>query len=177
VLGRGAAVVFGLLSRLTGVDVLGELAGFFGSLSSLTDDFRERAGGVQRLLREERTRFLIVTSPEREPSREAVFLATQLAREGMHLGGLIVNLVHDVGLQGSSVEQVASALAPELGEALAARVAVNLGDFDVLARRDADSVQALTRECGETDPLLVNHLDGDPQDLEGIALVAEQLFG
>jgi anion-transporting ArsA/GET3 family ATPase len=177
VLGRGAAVVFALLSRLTGVDVVGELSGFFRSLSTLTDGFRERAGGVQTLLRDERTRFLIVTSPEQEPAREAIFLAEQLGREGMHLGGLIVNLVHDVGLEGSSVEQVASMLAPDLGEALAARVAANLGDFDVLARRDAASVQTLTRECGEADPLLVSHLDGDPQDLDGIALVAEQLFG
>jgi anion-transporting ArsA/GET3 family ATPase len=176
VLGRGAAVVFALLSRLTGVDVVGELSGFFRSLSSLTDGFRERAGGVQTLLRDERTRFLIVTSPEQEPTREAIFLAEQLEREKMHLGGLIVNLVHDVGLEGSSVERLASMLAPDLGEALATRVAANLGDFDVLARRDADSVQALTRECGETDPLLVSHLDGDPQDLDGIALVAEQLF-
>jgi anion-transporting ArsA/GET3 family ATPase len=176
VLGRGAAVVFALLSRLTGVNVVGELSGFFGSLSSLTDGFRERADGVQTLLRDERTRFLIVTSPEQEPTREAIFLAGQLERERMHLGGLIVNLVHDVGLEGSSVEQLASMLAPGLGEALAARVAANLGDFDVLARRDSDSVQALMRECGEMDPLLVSHLDGDPQDLDGIALVAEQLF-
>jgi anion-transporting ArsA/GET3 family ATPase len=176
VLGRGAAVVFALLSRLTGVDVVGELSGFFRSLSTLTDGFRERAQGVKTLLREERTRFLIVASPEQEPAREAVFLARQLEREGMHMRGLIVNMVHDVGLQGAGVEQVASVLAPDLGEALAARVAANLGDFDVLARRDADSVQALSRECGEADPLLVSHLDGDPQDLDGIALVAEQLF-
>jgi anion-transporting ArsA/GET3 family ATPase len=175
-LGRGAGVVFALLSRLTGVDVVGELSGFFGSLSSLTDGFRERARGVEALLRDKHTRFLIVTSPEHEPTREAIFLAEQLEREGMHLGGLIVNLVHDVGLGDSSVERLTSMLAPNLGEALAARVAANLGDFDVLARRDADSVQALTRECGETDPVLVSHLDGDPQDLEGIALVAEQLF-
>lgn len=177
VLGRGAAVVFALLSRLTGVDVVGELSGFFRSLSTLTDGFRDRARGVQALLREERTRFLIVTSPEQEPAREAVFLSTQLEREGMHLGGLIVNLVHEVGLEGNDVKQVTSLLTPNLGEALAARVAANLGDFDVLARRDADSVQALMRECGEADPLLVSHLDGDPQDLDGIALVAEQLFG
>jgi anion-transporting ArsA/GET3 family ATPase len=176
VLGRGAAVVFALLSRLTGVDVLGELSGFFRSLSSLTDGFRERARGVQSLLREQRTRFLIVTSPEQEPAREGVFMAGQLEREGMHLGGVIVNMVHDVGLEGAGVEQLASMLAPGLGEALAARVAANLGDFDVLARRDADSVQVLSRECGEPDPLLVSHLDGDPQDLDGIALVAEQLF-
>lgn len=176
VLGRGAAVVFALLSRLTGVDVVGELSGFFRSLSSLTDGFRERARGVQTLLRDERTRFFIVTSPEREPAREGVFMAQQLEREGMGLGGLIVNLVHDVGLHGTEVEQVTGMLAPDLGEALAARVAANLGDFDVLTRRDADSVQALARDCGETDPLLVSHLDGDPQDLDGIALIAEQLF-
>ncbi|HEX3392280.1 MAG TPA: ArsA-related P-loop ATPase [Solirubrobacteraceae bacterium] len=176
VLGRGAAVVFALLSRLTGVDVVGELSGFFRSLSTLTDGFRDRAHGVQRLLRDERTRFLIVTSPEQEPVREAVFLAEQLEREGMHLGGLIVNLVHDIGLDGRGVAEVAAMLAPELGEALAARVAANLGDFDVLARRDAKSVQALARELGEADPLLVRHLDGDPQDLSGIAQVTELLF-
>jgi anion-transporting ArsA/GET3 family ATPase len=173
----GAGVVFALLSRLTGVDVVGELSGFFRSLSTLTDGFRQRARGVERLLREERTRFLIVTSPEAEPAREARFLHEQLARHGMRFGGLIVNLVHDVGLEGSSVEEVAALLAPALGDALAARAAANLGDFDVLARRDAGNVQTLSRGLAEPDPLLVRHLDGDPQDLSGIALVAELLFG
>jgi anion-transporting ArsA/GET3 family ATPase len=176
VLGRGATVVFALLSRLTGVDVVGELSGFFRLLSTLTDGFRDRARGVQRLLRDERTRFLIVTSPEQEPAREAVFLGEQLQREGMHLGGLIVNLVHDIGLEGHGVEEVAALLRPELGDALASRVAANLGDFDVLARRDAESIQALARELDVPDPLLVRYLDGDPQDLDGIAFVAEQLF-
>jgi anion-transporting ArsA/GET3 family ATPase len=175
-LGRGAGVVFALLSRLTGVDVVGELSSFFRSLSSLTDGFRERARGVEALLRAEHTRFLIVTSPEAEPAREARFLHEQLARHGMRCAGLVVNLVHETGLEGRSVEQVAALLAPELGESLARRAAVNLGDFDVLARRDAHGIQALARDLGETDPLLVRHLDGDPQDLEGVALVAELLF-
>jgi anion-transporting ArsA/GET3 family ATPase len=176
VLGRGAGVVFSLLSRLTGVDLIGELSGFFRSLSGLTDGFRDRARGVELLLRDERTRFLIVTSPEPEPAREAAFLCEQLDRHRMRLGGVIVNLVHDIGLEGHSVEQVAALLAPELGEALAARVAANLGDFDLLARRDADVVQTLSRELGDADPLLVRRLDGDPQDLAGIGLVAELLF-
>jgi anion-transporting ArsA/GET3 family ATPase len=173
----GAGVVFALLSRLTGADVVGELSGFFRSLSTLTDGFRQRARGVERLLRAERTRFLIVTSPEAEPASEAAFLREQLERHGMRCGGLIVNLVHDVGLDGHSVEEVVAKLAPSLGEALAARAAANLGDFDVLARRDAESVRALSRDLGEDDPLLVRHLDGDPQDLGGIAVVAELLFG
>ena len=93
------------------------------------------------------------------------------------MGGLIVNLVHDVGLDGHSVEEATALLTPELDEALAARVAANLGDFDVLALRDAESVQALSRELNEPDPLLVGHLDGDPQDLGGITQVADLLFG
>jgi anion-transporting ArsA/GET3 family ATPase len=176
VLGRGAGVMFSLLSRLTGVDLIGELSGFFRALSGLTDGFRDRAHGVERLLRDERTRFLIVTSPEPEPAREAAFLREQLERQRMRLGGVIVNLVHDVGLEGHDIEDVAALLAPELGEALAARVAANLGDFDLLARRDADVVQALSRELGDADPLQVRRLDGDPQDLAGIGLVAELLF-
>jgi anion-transporting ArsA/GET3 family ATPase len=168
--------MFSLLSRLTGVDLIGELSGFFRSLSGLTDGFRDRARGVERLLRDERTRFLIVTSPEPEPAREAAFLREQLERHGMRLGGVIVNLVHDVGMDGHSVEDVAALLAPELGDALAARVAANLGDFDLLARRDADVLQALSRSLGDADPLLVRRLDGDPQDLASIGLVAELLF-
>jgi hypothetical protein len=96
----------------------------------------------------------------------------------MRFGGLIVNLVHDVGLDGRGVEQVAAQLAPFLDDdELAARAAANLGDFDVLARRDAAGVRALSLGLAEPDPLLVRHLDGDPQDLGGIAVVAELLFG
>lgn len=175
-LGRGTALVFALLSRMTGVDLIGELSGFFGSLSTLTDGFRDRARGVEQLLRDEHTRFLVIASPAPEPAREAVFMAEQLERHGMRRAGLVVNLVHDVGLEGHRAEQVAALLAPELGQALARRVAANLRDFDVLARRDAESVKALSRQLGEADPLLVRHLDGDPQDLAGIGLVAKLLF-
>jgi len=100
----------------------------------------------------------------------------ELARHGMRFSGLIINLLHDLGLDGHSVEEVAALLAPDLGEPLARRVASNLGDFDLLARRDAESVQSLSRKLDEPDPLRVRHLDGDPQDLSGIAAVAELLF-
>ncbi len=68
-LGRGAGLMFSVFARVTGVNLLGELSGFFGSLSSLTDGFRERAHGVEQLLRDPLTGFLIVTSPEHEPAR------------------------------------------------------------------------------------------------------------
>src|SRR5437764_4210685 len=65
--GRGTALVFSIFARVTGVDMLGELSRFFGSLSSVIDGFRERTKGVAELLRAPDTSFLVVTSPEPEP--------------------------------------------------------------------------------------------------------------
>ncbi|HXQ00339.1 MAG TPA: ArsA-related P-loop ATPase [Solirubrobacteraceae bacterium] len=174
--GRGAGLMLSVFARVTGVNLIDDLSGLFGALAGLTDGFRERAHGVEQLLRDPATAFLIVTSPEREPAREAVFLHAQLARERMSFGGLIVNRVHDRGLDGHRPEQAAELLSGELGEALAARVAGNLADFDVLARRDRETVAALSSALGEGNPLLVPHLDGDVQDLGGLAAVAERLF-
>ena len=176
-LGRGTGLMFSVFARVTGVNMIGELSGFFGSLSGVLDGFRERARGVERLLRDPATGFLIVTSPEPEPAREATFLHTQLAAARMQFAGLIVNRYHDHGLDGHTREQVARLLSEKLGAALAARVAGNLADFDVLARRDRANVAQLSRTLDEPAPLLIPRLDGDVQDLGGLALVAEHLFG
>src|SRR5205807_10581168 len=113
---------------------------------------------------------------EHEAAREAVFLADRLAAAGESRGGLIVNRVHFDGLGGHSAEQVRSDLAPDLGAGLAARVAANLADFDVLARRDSDTIARLSQTLGEHDPLLVPDLGDEVQDLAGLAAVAEHLF-
>lgn len=89
---------------------------------------------------------------------------------------MIVNRVHHDGLDGRSVEEVRALLTPELGDGLAARVAHNLGDFDVLVQRDRATVARLSRELDEPHPLLVPHLDEDVQDLAGLARVASHLF-
>jgi anion-transporting ArsA/GET3 family ATPase len=175
-LGRGAGLMFSVFARVTGVDLLGELSGFFGSLASLTDGFRERARGVEQLLRDPLTGFLIVTSPEHEPAHEAAFMHAQLVREQMGFNCLVVNRVHDRGLDGHTPEQVTRLLSAELGASLAARVASNLADFDVLVKRDRESVAGLSMQLDEPDPLLVAHLDGDVQDLRGLDVIAERLF-
>jgi hypothetical protein len=94
----------------------------------------------------------------------------------MSRGGLIVNRAHFNGLGGHSVEQVQALLAGELGERLATRVAANLGDFDVLVRRDRHTIARLSQELEERDAILVPHLDEDVSDLAGLARIAEHLF-
>jgi hypothetical protein len=94
----------------------------------------------------------------------------------MARGGLIVNRVHFDGLDGHSAEEVSSTLAPALGASLAAKAAANLADFDVLKRRDSDTIARLSAQLGERDPLLVPDLGEEVQDLAGLAAVAEHLF-
>jgi anion-transporting ArsA/GET3 family ATPase len=175
-LGRGTGLVFAIFARVTGVDMLGELSTFFRSLSGVIDGFSERIRGVAELLRDPETSFLIVTSPEHEPAREALFLAEQLRVERMKCDATIVNRVHLHGLGGHSAEEVEASLASDLGEALARRAAHNLADFDVLARRDRDTIAHLGRELEERAPVIVPYLDEEIQDLAGLARIAGYLF-
>ena len=176
VFGRGTALVFAIFARVTGVDMLGELSRFFRSLSGVIEGFGERTRSVGALLRDPGTTFLIVTSPEPEPAREASFLLERLAASGLSVGELIVNRVHAWGLHGVGARAAGELLTPALGERLASRVAANLADFDVLARRDRETVARLSGAWGARPPTLVAHLDEDVQDLRGLARIAECLF-
>jgi anion-transporting ArsA/GET3 family ATPase len=175
--GRPTALVFSIFARVTGVDMLSDLSSFFRSVSGVIEGFGERTRGVASLLREPSTTFLIVTSPEPEPAGEAVFLAENLKAREMSRGELIINRVHSDGLDGRSAEEVKALLEPELGDRLAGRVAHNLADFDVLVQRDRETIARLASELQERAPILVPHFDQDIQDLAGLALVAEHLFG
>jgi anion-transporting ArsA/GET3 family ATPase len=174
--GRSTGVVFSIFARVTGVDMLSDLSTFFRSVSGVLDGFGERTRGVAKLLRDPSTTFMIITSPEPEPAREASFLAERLAATGMSRGALIVNRVHFDGLGDHSAEQVHALLSADLGDRLAARVAGNLADFDVLVQRDRSTIERLSRELDEPDPILVPHLDEDVRDLAGLGRLAEHLF-
>src|SRR5437660_1139454 len=174
--GRPTAIVFAIFARVTGVDLLGDLSSFFGSLSGVIDGFGARTREVAALLRDPATVFMIVTSPESEPAREAAFLARTLDARGMRRGGLIVNRVHSYALDGQPPERVRELLAPAVGERLAARAAANLADFDVLAERDKRAITRLQRELRVDDPVLVPHLDHDVQDLAALARFAGYLL-
>ena len=93
-LGRGTGIVFGLLQRVTGVDLLRDLSVFFRSLGGMIDGFTERARRVGALLEDPATTFLIVTAPRHDPVEEAIFFHRKLREAAMPFGGLVVNRVH-----------------------------------------------------------------------------------
>jgi anion-transporting ArsA/GET3 family ATPase len=174
-LGRGTGLVLAMFTRVTGIDLMGDISTFFRSLGGITEGINERARGTGALLREDPTVFMVITSPEPEPAREAMYFAGKLHEAGMHRAGLIVNRMHLEGLHGHDIEELRALLSEQLGDELAARVAANLADFDVLSRRDRESVSALSHTFGDSDPLLIPHLDGDV-DLRGLAEIERHLF-
>ena len=81
--GRGTALVFAIFARVTGVDMLARALAFFRRCRGVIDGFGERTRASQTLLRAAETAFVLVTSPEPEPAREARFLAERLREAGM----------------------------------------------------------------------------------------------
>jgi anion-transporting ArsA/GET3 family ATPase len=175
--GRSTGVMFGVLGRLTGVDLLGEVGGFFRALSGLLDGFAERADGVAGLLRDPGTGVILVSTAERRPVDESIAFARELDRAGMRLTGVVVNRMHLDPGDRTDAETVRGELAVRLGERLAGRVAENLRDFQVLAGRDRAEAERLERELGGPPIVLVPGVGGEIREIAGLAQVGSCLFG
>jgi anion-transporting ArsA/GET3 family ATPase len=171
IIGRGGSVVFGILQRVTGVDLLRDLSVFVRSLGGMIDGFTERAGRVGALLADPATTFLIVTAPRHDPVEEAIFFHRKLREADLPFGGLVVNRVHQ-----PPDDELPAAVASDLGPALAERVTLATRELTALAARDAANVQRLRDVLGDPPTILVRELDGDVHDLEGLARVRSHLF-
>jgi anion-transporting ArsA/GET3 family ATPase len=176
IVGRGTGVVFGVLKRVTGVDLLQDLSVFFRSLGGLIDGFKERAEQVNALLADRRTTFLLVTSPEREPIDEAIYFWRKLKAARMPFGGVIVNRVHHDEAPDADPAEVAAELEDELGAKLARKVAENFRDYQLLARRDEANIERLAGKLDERRLALVPHLDDDVHDIAGLSNIQRFLF-
>ena len=174
--GRGTGLLFSILKRITGVDLLRDLSEFFASFGDMAIGIRDRARHVEGLLEDAGTTFLLVTSPRRDAVEEAVFFRRRLRESGMPFGAAIVNRVHagaDTEVSGAEIEPDLQAL---LGEKLGHKVARNFDDYRTLARRDAENVRRLERELRGEPIVRVPLLDDDVHDLGGLAAVNEHLF-
>jgi anion-transporting ArsA/GET3 family ATPase len=177
VVGRGTSVMFSILRRITGVDLLQDLAEFFQAFSGMVGGFQERAKRVNELLADPATCFLVVCGPQGEPIDEAVYFHRKLVEAQLPFGGVIVNKVHFQGATGEPEEGLVEELAEELGDAdLASRVAANHRDFRALAIRDRDNVAHLAAELRTRSVIQVPYLDDDVHDLDGLMEVNRYLF-
>jgi anion-transporting ArsA/GET3 family ATPase len=174
ILGRGTGVAFGLLRRVTGVDLLEDLSVFFRALGGMIDGFAARADRVSALLADPGTTSLIVTSPQHDPIEEAIFFHRKLREARMPFGGVVVNRLHaPPECNGELPEE----LVEELGERLAGRVAMSARELAALAERDAANVADLRERLDDPPLLVVPERQDDVHDVEGLAHVRAHLWG
>ena len=187
--GRGTGVVFSVLQRVTGVDLLQDLSEFFAAFGDMAGGFRERAVRVNELLCDRRTTFFLVTSPQRDAIDEAIFFRRRLLEQGMAFGGVVVNRVQelaaevdpavpaasdpDTGADGSGIEERLTEL---LDRELGRKVARTLEDFRAIALHDRASIERLSRELADEPLIRVPYLEEDVHDLGGLAEMNRHLF-
>jgi anion-transporting ArsA/GET3 family ATPase len=174
ILGRGTGMVFSILKRVTGVDLLQDLSVFFRALGGMIDGFTERARRVEALLSDPATTFLVVTSPQHEPVEEAIYFHRKLSASRMPFGGVVVNRVHAApSIDGELPDE----LADDLGDKLAARVGASARELAALAERDQRSIAHLARTLGDPPTIVIPELEDDVHDVDGLARVREHLYG
>lgn len=174
-IGRGSAVMFQVLKRILGFDLLSDIGEFLQAFSGMVDGFSERAKSVSALLADPATSFIVVCGPQGEPIEEAIFFQRKLLEAEMPVGGIIVNKVHYEIDGGEGVEKT---LTDQLGvdSDLAARVSANFDNYRALASRDAENISRLSRDLNAQMIIRVPYFDEDVHDLGGLLKIDGYLF-
>ncbi|MGH9286480.1 MAG: ArsA family ATPase, partial [Acidimicrobiales bacterium] len=77
--------------RILGSQFLEDIAELFILFQTMYDGFLERARAVEQLLHDRRTTFVVVSTLEAAPAREARFFIDALGAGRFHLGALVLN--------------------------------------------------------------------------------------
>ena len=181
-----------IADRILGTQFLEDIAQFFILFQSMYDGFVERARAVHRLMADQRTSFVVVSTLEAVPLREAEFFAQALTDRHLHLGAIVLNKVLPAYLRDPRGTVVAERLRDDAGELAAAlapalesadvrqvsRVLAEVGqsyiDYRVVAQREEEQRSALA-----TIPevlVCVPYFETDVYDLSGLLRLGRQLW-
>ncbi|MGK2956989.1 MAG: ArsA family ATPase [Acidimicrobiales bacterium] len=183
-----------IADRILGSAFLQDIAEFFMLFQSMHDGFVERAQAVERVLGDRRTTFIVVSTLEPSPLREAEFFIKALQQKGLHLGGLILNKVlpsylldPDVAAAAEKLlsgpkDVLASLNAEQLSklgdESTVARVLSEVGmsfrNFQLVGKREAEQRAELS--AAPDVMVSVPFFEDDIYDIAGLARMGEQIW-
>ena len=144
-----------IADRVLGARFLQDIAEFFTLFQTMEEGFLRRADEVERLLGDDGTSFVVVSTLEAAPTREARFLAGALRERGLPLGALVLNRVLPEEVRRPAASRAAGALRsavddPELLGRVAAAAGVSAGDaghvLGALAERFDETTVVAARE-------------------------------
>jgi anion-transporting ArsA/GET3 family ATPase len=149
---RGARLInfasrpfYQLADRILGRQFLQDIAEFFLNFQTMYDGFVARAQAVEELLHERRTGFVVVTTLEDAPLREARFFCTALGERRFNLDALVLNRVLPAYFQLEASRATAARLLEQ-----SEHVAGKLADIGVAELSDSSRVARVLRAAAQT---------------------------
>ena len=179
--------------RVLGSQFLEDIAEFFILFQTMYGGFVERATAVERLLRDKRTTFVVVSTLEAAPVHEAEFFIQVLTAKRFHLGALVLNKVLPAYLLDEDAEEMAARICDEAGELARVgglaeslgtepqqlervlnEIASNFRNFAVVARREAGLRSDL--QVRPDVVATVPEFEGDIHDVAGLLRLGERIW-
>lgn len=185
---------YSVADRILGTQFLEDVAEFFMLFQTMYDGFVERARAVTTLLGGPQTTFVVVSTLEVAPAREAEFFLQLLGERGYHVGALVLNKVLPELFLDRPGTAAAKVLSHQSGD-VAADVATLLGppaddvqrlgtvlrevgesflNYQVVARREAEQRAELSERPKVT--ATVPYFDDDIHSLAGLLRLGELLW-
>jgi anion-transporting ArsA/GET3 family ATPase len=172
------------VAKVVGAEMVSDTVAFFQAFEGMEQGFRNRADRVLELLSLPSTAFVLVASPRRDAVDEALFFAERLSRSHIAVQGLVVNRLHprfdtssgEAGAtDGSGAGPIVSSAGRDDG-ALAALIA-NRDELRAMSAREEGHFAALAGQVAPAPVARVPFLADDVHDLQGLAVIADHLFG
>ena len=181
---------YSVADRILGSKFLEDIAEFFLLFQTMYKGFVDRAQAVTRTLADKRTTFVVVSTLESAPVREAEYFIEALEERSLHLGAVVLNKVLPSWFLDAGATEAARSLcsdASELATALPAslgapeqvgRVLHEVGEsflnFQVVAKREAE-IRAELSAAPEV-VASVPFFDHDITDLAGLLRLGDQIW-
>jgi anion-transporting ArsA/GET3 family ATPase len=189
VLNYASRPFYTIADRILGSQFLEDIAEFFMLFQSMYDGFVERANAVTRVLGDRRTTFVVVSTLESAPVREAQYFMSELRNRDLHLGAVVLNKVlpsylldRDATKSAQRMCAEADVLAGKLTEgrdpAVLERVLGEVGNsflnFQVVANREAET----RAELSSIPDVVANvpYFDTDIYDLAGLVRLGDKIW-
>jgi anion-transporting ArsA/GET3 family ATPase len=175
--------------RILGSQFLQDIAEFFLLFQTMYDGFVERAKAVTRTLSDKRTTFVVVSTLEAAPVREAEFFIEALRDRRFPLGAVVLNKVLPAWFEDrraavvarrlcADPKDLAAAVPVEADPAAVARVLGEVGEsflnFRVVATREAEQRAELA--AGADVVATIPYADHDITDLAGLLELGASLW-
>lgn len=157
------------ISKVVGGAMVTDAVAFFTAFEGMEQGFRDRAAKVEQLLNDDATAFVVVSSPRRDATTEAVYFADRLRETGARgsggpasVGAIVVNRMF-----------------PSFGpapEGLSGPLAENLQQLERVASSEERYVEELSARLPGAPVVRVPFLADDIHDLGGLDEIGRWMF-